>query len=72
MNVIIVVTCNVFNTLDENNTYVDVQGDRFTIVREIGDAGVVLLRNERGALPLRLGKGGVRSTYHCYRQVSCN
>ena len=54
-------TFNAFNTLDGNNTHVDVQDDHFTVVREIGAAGAVLLKNERGALPLKLGKGGVKS-----------
>ncbi|KAI0083610.1 glycosyl hydrolase family 3 N terminal domain-containing protein [Irpex rosettiformis] len=55
------VTFNVYNTLDGNNTHVDVQDDHFTVVREIGAAGAVLLKNEQNALPLKLGKGGVRS-----------
>ena len=35
------------------NQYVDVQQDHFEIVREIGAASVVLLKNVAGALPLR-------------------
>jgi hypothetical protein len=56
------VSFNAFNLLDPvNNTHVDVQDDHFTVVREIGAAGAVLLKNERNALPIKIGKGGVRS-----------
>lgn len=56
-----VVSFNAFNNLDGNNTHVDVQDDHFTVVREIGAAGAVLLKNERNALPLKLGKGSIKS-----------
>ncbi|EGO28584.1 glycoside hydrolase family 3 protein [Serpula lacrymans var. lacrymans S7.9] len=47
------VSFNAFNTLDEaTNKHVNVQSDHYKIVREIGAAGSVLLKNERGALPL--------------------
>ena len=55
------VTFNAFNTPRWNNAHVDVQDDHFIIVREIGAAGAVLLDDEWGALPLELGKCGVRS-----------
>ncbi|KAI0338576.1 hypothetical protein BDW22DRAFT_1362622 [Trametopsis cervina] len=56
------VSFNAFNFLDQvNNKHVDVQDDHFTVVREIGAAGAVLLRNEHNALPLKLGQGGIRS-----------
>ena len=35
------------------NAHVDVQDDHFQVVREIGAASVVLLKNVAGALPLR-------------------
>ncbi|KAH7912075.1 family 3 glycoside hydrolase [Hygrophoropsis aurantiaca] len=34
------------------NFHINVQSDHYTVVREIGAAGTVLLKNERGALPL--------------------
>jgi hypothetical protein len=45
-----------FNSLDQNdkvnNKHVNVQADHYRIVREIGAAGTVLLKNTNGALPL--------------------
>ena len=45
-----------FNAFDINdpatNAHVDVQADHFKVVREIGAAGTVLLKNVDGALPL--------------------
>ncbi|KAG1731429.1 glycoside hydrolase family 3 protein [Suillus lakei] len=45
-----------FNSLDLNdeatNKHVDVQADHYRLVREIGAAGTVLLKNTNGALPL--------------------
>ena len=38
------------------NQHVDVQDDHFELVREIGAASVVLLKNVAGALPLRKPK----------------
>ena len=35
------------------NAHVDVQDDHFQVVREIGAASTVLLKNVAGALPLR-------------------
>ncbi|KAI0689019.1 glycosyl hydrolase family 3 N terminal domain-containing protein [Cytidiella melzeri] len=56
------VSFNAFNPLDTvNNSHVDVQDDHFTVVRAIGAAGAVLLKNENNALPLKLGTGFVRS-----------
>ena len=46
-----------FNSVDlhdpATNEHVDVQEDHFKVVREIGAASVVLLKNVAGALPLR-------------------
>ena len=46
-----------FNSVDQNdpatNQHVDVQDDHYKVVREIGAAGTVLLKNVAGALPLR-------------------
>ncbi|KAG1762841.1 glycoside hydrolase family 3 protein [Suillus occidentalis] len=42
-----------FNPNDEvNNKHVNVQADHYKLVREIGAAGTVLLKNTNGALPL--------------------
>ena len=38
------------------NEHVDVQEDHFKVVREIGAAGTVLLKNVAGALPLNKPK----------------
>lgn len=38
---------------DATNGRVDVQGDHYKVVREIGAASTVLLKNERGVLPLK-------------------
>ena len=38
------------------NEHVDVQADHFKVVREIGAAGTVLLKNVAGALPLKAPK----------------
>lgn len=35
------------------NEHVDVQDDHYKLVRQIGAASTVLLKNERGALPLK-------------------
>ncbi|PPQ72451.1 hypothetical protein CVT24_003117, partial [Panaeolus cyanescens] len=44
---------NAFNADDEaTNDHVDVQDDHFTLVRTMGAASAVLLKNEHGALPL--------------------
>ncbi|KZV64672.1 glycoside hydrolase family 3 protein [Peniophora sp. CONT] len=44
---------NAFNPLDEaTNEHVDVQDDHDVLVREIGGASIVLLKNTDGALPL--------------------
>ena len=49
-----------FNSVDQNdpatNEHVDVQEDHFKVVREIGAAGTVLLKNVAGALPLNKPK----------------
>ncbi|EIW74805.1 glycoside hydrolase family 3 protein [Coniophora puteana RWD-64-598 SS2] len=51
------VNFNAFNNYDEaTNGHVNVQEDHYKIVREIGAAGAVLLKNERGALPLNKPK----------------
>ena len=45
-----------FNAFEPNdpatNEHVDVQEDHFKVVREIGAAGTVLLKNVAGTLPL--------------------
>ncbi|KAF9468334.1 glycoside hydrolase family 3 protein [Collybia nuda] len=38
---------------EATNEHIDVQDDHFKVVREIGAASTVLLKNERGALPLK-------------------
>jgi beta-glucosidase-like glycosyl hydrolase len=38
---------------EATNGRVDVQGDHYKVVREIGAASTVLLKNNRGALPLK-------------------
>lgn len=44
---------NAFNQYDQvHNLHIDVQADHYQIVREIGHAGAVLLKNTNGALPL--------------------
>jgi beta-glucosidase-like glycosyl hydrolase len=43
----------------ENNTlnkHVNVQGDHYKLIREIGSAATVLLKNKRNALPLKKPK----------------
>ncbi|KAG2356919.1 glycoside hydrolase family 3 protein [Suillus spraguei] len=46
-------TINAFNAKDEEtNKHVNVQADHYKLVRKIGAAGTVLLKNENGALPL--------------------
>ena len=48
------VNFNSFNQTDsETNEHVDVQADHYKVVREIGAAGTVLLKNVAGALPLK-------------------
>ncbi|KAG2152791.1 glycoside hydrolase family 3 protein [Suillus clintonianus] len=48
---------NLFNPNDEvNNKHVNVQSDHYKLVREIGAAGTVLLKNKDGALPLNKPK----------------
>jgi beta-glucosidase-like glycosyl hydrolase len=47
-----------------NNEHIDVQaegGDHAALVREIGSASTVLLKNTHGVLPLGKGRGKVRS-----------
>ncbi|KAG1807782.1 glycoside hydrolase family 3 protein [Suillus subaureus] len=52
-----------FNSYDQNdevnNKHVNVQADHYRIVREIGAAGTVLLKNTNGALPLNKPKNMV-------------
>ncbi|KAG6908119.1 hypothetical protein DXG01_006088 [Tephrocybe rancida] len=38
---------------EATNEHIDVQDDHYKVVREIGAASTVLLKNERGALPLK-------------------
>lgn len=38
------------------NEHVDVTGDHYKVIREIGAAGTVLLKNKHNALPLRKPK----------------
>ncbi|KAG2065205.1 glycoside hydrolase family 3 protein [Suillus decipiens] len=48
---------NLFDQNDEvNNKHVNVQADHYRLVREIGAAGTVLLKNTNGALPLNKPK----------------
>ena len=37
---------------DATNEHIDVQDDHYKLVRQLGAASAVLLKNERGALPL--------------------
>jgi len=37
---------------EETNSHVDVQDDHYKLVRKLGSASAVLLKNERGTLPL--------------------
>ncbi|KAH7924410.1 family 3 glycoside hydrolase [Leucogyrophana mollusca] len=47
------VSFNMNDPLDPaTNFHINVQSDHYTVVREIGAAGTVLLKNERGVLPL--------------------
>ncbi|KAH7882461.1 glycoside hydrolase family 3 protein [Phlebopus sp. FC_14] len=47
------VNFNAFDPYDEvNNKHVDVQGDHYKLVRDVGAQGTVLLKNANGALPL--------------------
>jgi len=49
---------------EHNNEHIDAQaegGDHAALVREIGSASTVLLKNQHGALPLGKGRGYVRS-----------
>ncbi|THH28092.1 hypothetical protein EUX98_g6098 [Antrodiella citrinella] len=50
------VSLNAFQSLDPANLHVDVQEDHFTVVREIGAASAVLLKNTNNALPLQKPK----------------
>lgn len=51
------VSFNAFDFNDEvNNKHIDVQADHYKIVREIGAASAVLLKNEKNALPLKKPK----------------
>ena|ERR1700733_3984013 len=48
------VNFNIWNPYDDStNGRVDVQDDHYKVVREIGAASTVLLKNDRGALPLK-------------------
>lgn len=44
---------NAFNLYDPFNKHVDVEGEHYKLVREIGRAGAVLLKNTDAALPLK-------------------
>lgn len=45
---------NAFNAYDTvHNLHIDVEGEHWRLVREIGAAGAVLLKNTNGALPLQ-------------------
>lgn len=47
------VSFNAFNPDDDQtNLHIDVQDDHFQLVRTLGSASAVLLKNERGVLPL--------------------
>ncbi|KAK7681535.1 hypothetical protein QCA50_015267 [Cerrena zonata] len=51
------VSFNAFDFNDEvNNKHLDVQADHYKIVREIGAASAILLKNEKNALPLKKPK----------------
>ena len=51
------VNFNAANRTDPaTNEHVDVQADHYKVVREIGAAGTVLLKNVGGALPLKAPK----------------
>ena len=52
--ILLAVNFNTFDFHDEvNNKHVDVQANHRTVVREIGAASAVLLKNEKNALPLK-------------------
>ena len=58
VTILLLIRCAVsFNAFFPNdpatNAHVDVQDDHFQVVREIGAASTVLLKNVAGALPLR-------------------
>jgi hypothetical protein len=55
------VTFDFFRTSAENNTYVNVEDDHWKIVREVGAASTVLLKNTNNALPFKSGKDSLRS-----------
>lgn len=53
------VSFNAFNAQDPvNNKHIDVQDDHYMVVREIGAAGAVLLKNVNSTLPLKICDDG--------------
>ncbi|KAH9916602.1 glycoside hydrolase superfamily [Epithele typhae] len=51
------VSFNAFHMTDEaTNAHVDVQEDHFKVIRQIGAAGTIMLKNVGGALPLKKPK----------------
>lgn len=50
------VTINSWQPYDPSNSLVNPQGEHYKIIREVAAAGTVLLKNERGALPLNKPK----------------
>jgi len=55
------VSFDFFRRSPENNTYVNVEEDHYKIVREIGAASTVLLKNTNNTLPFKSGKHSLRS-----------
>ena len=56
----LLVSFNAFNLHDEiNNKHVDVQAEHYKVVRDIGAASAILLKNVKNALPLKKPKSVV-------------
>ena len=64
-----------FNSVDQNdpatNEHVDVQEDHFKVVREIGAAGTVMLKNVAGTLPLSKPRSIAIIGTQCASRAAC-